>query len=485
MIQRIGKKYGQLSIQVKASLWFLICSFAKKGISTLTTPIFTRLMSTSEYGQYSVFNSWLDIVTIFVSLNLSAGVYSQGIVKFEDHEKVFSSSMQGLSLTLSAIWMMVYVSFRQFWNALFHLSTVQMTAMLVMIWSTAVFGFWATEQKVHLKYKNLVVLTLAVSVAKPAVGICLVLNMDDKVAARIIGLAFVEFVGYVGLFIKQVHKGKVFFCFRFWKYALRFNLPLIPHYLSNVVLGSSDRIMIEKMTGADAAGIYSLAYSISLIMALFNNALMQTLSPWIYKKIKQEQTEDIAPIAYIALSVIAAVNLILIAFAPEAVAVFAPEEYRDAIWIIPPVAMSVYFTFCYDLFAKFEFYYEKTYFITIASVLGAALNVILNYLFIPEFGYCAAGYTTLVCYMIYAVAHYIFMKKICSEYLNNKKVYDIKILLGITFVFLLVGFILLLTYQVTLLRYGVILIGIIILTAKRKRIRDFVLFFENRYLQQR
>ena len=50
---------------------------------------------------------------------------------------------------------------------------------------------------------------------------------------------------------------------------------------------------------------------------------------------------------------------------------FAPESYIDAIWVIPPIAMSVYFMFAYDLFAKFEFYYEKTKLISFATVMGA------------------------------------------------------------------------------------------------------------------
>ena len=80
---KLRKKYRSMPVQVKASLWFLICSFLQKGISTVSTPIFTRLLSTAEYGQYNVFNSWLGIITIFVTLNLSAGVYTQGLVKFD------------------------------------------------------------------------------------------------------------------------------------------------------------------------------------------------------------------------------------------------------------------------------------------------------------------------------------------------------------------------------------------------------------------
>ena len=113
----------------------------------------------------------------------------------------------------------------------------------------------------------------------------LIIYSEDKVLARILGLAIVEFFAYIGLFIYQMYKGKKFCIWKYWKYALLFNLPLIPHYLSQVVLASSDRIMISRLIGDSEAGIYSLAYSLSLIMTLFNSALMQTLSPWIYQKI--------------------------------------------------------------------------------------------------------------------------------------------------------------------------------------------------------
>ena len=189
MLKKLSDRYRALPIQVKASFWFLICSFLQKGISSITTPIFTRLLDTAEYGRFSVFNSWLDIITIFVSMNLYAGVYSQGLIKFDKERNIFSSSLQGLTLTLVAIWMVIYLLFKSFWNSLFSLTTVQMLAMLLMIWSTAVFGFWAAEQRVKLSYVKLVVVTLIVSVAKPVLGIIFVINAEDKVTARILGLA--------------------------------------------------------------------------------------------------------------------------------------------------------------------------------------------------------------------------------------------------------------------------------------------------------
>lgn len=463
-------KYVGMPVQIKASFWFLICVFLQKGISVITTPVFTRLLTSAEYGQYNVFTSWLSIVSVFVTLQLYSGTFTQSMVKYENRKQEYASSLQGLCLTLVFGWTFVYLLFYNFWNDLFDLTTVQMLAMLLMIWTTCVYNFWSVEQRIDFKYRKLVVITVLVTIAKPVVGIVFVVLADDKVTARILGVALVEFVCFSWMFFSQMRRGKIFFNKGFWKRALMLNLPLIPHYLSMMVLNSSDRIMISHMVGDDKAGIYSLAYSISQIMTIFNTALLQTIEPWIYRKIKLKRIEDISIVAYPAFTSIAAVNIFLIAFAPEVVSIFAPVEYYEAIWVIPPIAMSVYFIFSYTFFAVFEFYYEKTQYIVGATVTGAVLNIVLNYICIKLFGYYAAGYTTLVCYMIFAICHFYFMRRICKRELDNVAPYSTKKLLTITIGFMLFGIIFLFTYRNDIIRYTFIALLIIVAFIKWKNI---------------
>lgn len=462
--------YRSLSNPVKASFWFLICSFLQKGISVITTPVFTRLLSTAEYGQYSVFNSWYGIALILIALSLSAGVHSQGIVKYEEERDVFTSSLLGLTLTSAAVWTLVYFLFRTYWNNTLGLTTVQVLCMLSLVLTTSIFNFWANGERVDFKYKTLVIVTLLVSVFKPLLSILFITHSQDKVTARILGIVIVELLAYGWMCCVQMRKGKTFFSKKYWLYALAFNLPLIPHYLSQTVLNSADRIMIERMIGASEAGIYNLAYSIALIMTLFNTALMQTISPWMYRKIKEKKEKDIAPIAYSTLIIIAVVNLLLILMAPEIVAVFAPKPYYQAIWVIPPIALSAFFMYAYDLFAKFAFYYEKTGFIMIASVVGATVNVILNYFFIQKYGFIAAGYTTLVCFILYALGHYVFMQKVCREFCEKRYPYETITIVFIALPFIALGFALLFTYNHPVLRYSVFLTALVFCAVCRKKI---------------
>ena len=463
----LWRKYKALPVQVRASVWFLLCAFLQRGISFITAPIFTRLLTEAEYGQYGVFNSWQAIISVFVGLCLYYGMFFQGLVKFEEDRAQFISSMQGLSLTLVTAWTVIFFLFHDFWTRLFSLSETQLLAMLCMIWTGAVFGYWSMQQRMDLRYRALVGITIAVSLIKPALGVFLVLHAQDKVTVRILGAAAVDLCACSWMFFAHMKQGRTFFHGRYWRHALFFCVPLIPHYLAGSVLSGADRIMISRMVSDGAAGIYSLAYSVSQIMTMFNTAILQTIEPWFYKTIKSGAWERFAGVVYPAMGLIAAVNLALIAFAPEIVAIFAPPSYYDAIWVIPPVAMSVFFVFSYSCFACFEFYYEKTFFIAAATVVGATLNIVLNYICIPVWGYYAAGYTTLVCYIIYAVAHYLFMALICQRERPGVSPYPPGVPLALSGAFMAAGFAFLALYRHMAARYAVIVAFALVVWLKR------------------
>ena len=56
-VAKLSKKYSELSIQAEESMWFVACSFMQRGITMVTTPFFTRLMSLDEYGAVNTFTS--------------------------------------------------------------------------------------------------------------------------------------------------------------------------------------------------------------------------------------------------------------------------------------------------------------------------------------------------------------------------------------------------------------------------------------------
>ena len=58
-------RYKKIPIAVRAGIWLTLCSLIQKGISVITVPVFTRILSTEDYGLVSVFVSWTNIIILF------------------------------------------------------------------------------------------------------------------------------------------------------------------------------------------------------------------------------------------------------------------------------------------------------------------------------------------------------------------------------------------------------------------------------------
>ena len=105
MVTKILNKYKEMSVPIKAALWFTVCSFLQRGVSMITTPIFTRMLSTEEYGLYSTYLSWENVLLMVVSLCLYKSIMNL-YIKYDDQERVLSA-ICGLELLLSVIWFLI------------------------------------------------------------------------------------------------------------------------------------------------------------------------------------------------------------------------------------------------------------------------------------------------------------------------------------------------------------------------------------------
>ena len=415
VLDNLKKKYKGLSVQTKAAFWFAGCSFLQKGISFITVPIFTRMMSTEEYGVYTLYSSWYQILLIFTSLYLFNGVYDNAMSKFSDDRDAFTSSIQGLSITVSLIVFSVYLISNRYWQNILGLSNKYIFLMFAEMIVAPALYFWSGRQRFEYQYKRLVIITLLKSVVNPLLGLIFVFQSSDKAFGRVVSIVVVELVFDATIMVYQFAKGKKFFIKKYWKYGLTLSIPLIPHYLAGMILNQGDRIVIDRLVGKSAVAMYGVAYSIGMLIQIFTNAINNAITPWVYGCLKKKNMAEMQSKINVLLVFVGALVCGLILVCPELVLIFGSTKYSGAIAVVPPVAASVYFIFLYSILSFPEFYYEKTQFLAFASFGAAILTVILNFIFIKKYGFVAAGYTTLVCYIIYSIGHYIVGKKILSQ----------------------------------------------------------------------
>ncbi len=465
-----------MSLALKAGLWFTICGFVQKGISFLTMPIFTRILSTEEYGQVSIYNSWLGFFSILVTFNVFYGAFNTAMKDFEEEKDSYASSLIGFIFLSTILYGLIYVIFRTSLNKLTGLSTIEFLLMLLQILLQGIVSLWLARKKFDYKYIPVVIVSVITVVCSPLLSyVGIRLFSDHKVIAKIAGGLLIYLVVCIALVIEMFARGKVAFKKKYWLYAMAFSLPLLLHYLSSVVLARSDIVVIERICGKSYSAVYSVADSLSSALTILTTAASQAIVPWLFFNIKKNSLIRTKNKTYTLLCLTAVCFVFAMFFGPELLKIIAPEDYFEARWAIPPIMASLFFSFIYQIFANFEFYYKKNLYIVSASLITALINIGLNIVCIKMFGFIAAAYTTLFCNILFGLFHYL-----CAKMVSKKEglawPYSNKFILVITVAMVIAVLLVSFLYIDNHIRYAILLDGVVLLLIFSKKIKNIIKF---------
>lgn len=475
LVEGLWNKYKGLPDSAKVSLWFIICSVLQKGMSFLTTPIFTRIMTTEHFGQVTLYNSWINIVCIFTTLNLQYGSFNTAQVKFTHDRKAYTSSIQGLVLVISALALGVTALLQNMLSGFIELPIFLLFLMIVHINARFSSEIWMSNCKFDSKYKAMSVVIILSSILAQMLGLVAVIASTEKGYMRIVAVALVEILFGFSIAIYNYRQGKKFFDKTYWKFALGFNLPLIFYYLSQVVFSVSDRIMISSMVGTDKAGIYGLAHTVALLLIFVITAIRNSYTPWFFKRLKNKETADIKKFNIAISSAIGGILLLFAFAAPEVLLLMGGETYYEGVWIIPPLIAGILFEFFTDSACNVLFFFEKKSSLVAATIGCALFNIVFNYIGIKLIGYFAAAFVTLASYILFWLLLHICAKGICKKngYSHSQILpFRAQATLG-------VGFLALTTlctalYPLWYVRYSILLVAAIVLAINYKKVIAFV-----------
>ena len=253
------------------------------------------------------------------------------------------------------------------------------------------------------------------------------------------------------------------------KYAVAYCWPFVPHLLALKALNASDRIMIKNMIGSEANATYTIANNCVSIAVLLFTSLNTAVSPWVFDRLHSKKTEELRKLTLPYVAIFAAFVYLIQLIAPEVLWIIGGEKYLEAKACFLPLFTSVIVQFCYALYVNIEQYSKKTWAITLGTTIAAIVNIVLNFLLIPRYGYVAAAYTTLVGYIVLFLVHYSFVRIIGYKNIYNDKVVFAAIIFSLMF-----QLVILVLYQHDVARYIVagiyILIGACLVFWKRKEI---------------
>ena len=230
--------------------------------------------------------------------------------------------------------------------------------------------------------------------------------------------------------------------------------------------------MIQKMVSIAAAGLYGVAYNAAMVMKIVTQSVNNALIPWQYEKLGKKEFKELDDVLFLIFIGVSVCAFMFSSFAPEIMRIMAPAKYYEAVYVIPPVAVGLVFSFMYTAFANVEFFFDQNRFTMYISMAGALLNIVLNYFGIKWFGFIAAAYTTLFCYIVFALCHYIYMTASVKKAIGVDHVFQSGRLVALSVIIVAVTIFMIFFYDRALIRYGINLVILLAVWLKRDLIRD-------------
>jgi O-antigen/teichoic acid export membrane protein len=195
------------------------------------------------------------------------------------------------------------------------------------------------------------------------------------------------------------------------KSSLSFSIPFIPAMLSALLLGFSDRFLIKYYYSDVEVANYTIAYTIGTIYAAFFLATNKMWQKYILESLKLQKIDEIKSAAKKYLLVVVLVGIVILLLKTVLVNILSNSSYYVILDIIPTILLGMFFYFLYTLMSNIPFFHKNTYLMALPAFIAAGLNIVLNVIMLPIYGYKIAALTTLISYFIEFVVIYIICLK--------------------------------------------------------------------------
>ncbi len=412
---------------VKAGIGYTIGNMLIKGITFLTIPLFTRLMSTEDYGIFNTFNSYMSILTIFVGLALHSSI-KNAKYDFPGQLKKYTSAVVLLVIISFAVITLLTLILSGPISSLIAYSAPLLVLMAAEALGNSLMSLYNNTLAIDFRFKEYLLLSFIYSGGSVLLSVLLIssgLFGESSYIARIVGSVIPLGLISAYIIIRSFCSARPSSLGRYWKYGLAISLPLIPHGLSQILLNQCDRIMIKQMVGDAEAGLYSLAYNIATLFFVLITSADTAWTPWFYERMSLGDDRGIKKNTALYTVLMSVVCILIFVGGPFLVIVMGGEQYTESRHLIIPLIYAMYYSFLYTMPVAVEYYNKKTKLIAFATVLSAVLNIALNYACIKLFGYTAAAYTTVFCHAVYFLFHLVIAKRIAGRW-----VFDMRVMLG-------------------------------------------------------
>lgn len=404
---------------------FGLGTFSSKIIMFILLPIYTVYMTTAELGEGELVVNFMNLIYPLVTINILSA-----LLRYAMDKKINPKQALQSTCLIVSIGMIICGLFFLIININSSINSWKLYLWMLLVcysFQQILSVFSKAMEKTKLFAIGNIVYTSSLLIS----SIILLIVLKRRTAGYLEGMILANIITFLFFAFnlkinKYLSKSRVDFALT--KEMIIFSLPLIINSISWWITSFCDRFVLELNAGTEAVGIYSVSSKIPAIVSTISSVFMQAWTLSAIKAYQENNNEFFSDVFKKFSAVFIIWASIIIAISQFIMSFLVGSEFSES-WLYVPLLI------CATVFSGFGAFYavlytaaKKNFSVMITTIVGAVVNVVLNFALIPKFGIQGAVIATMISQLIITIYRMIDSRKFIK--FNNS---FLKNILGTTF----------------------------------------------------
>lgn len=410
----VGLDFRNISV---SSAIYIVGDVLTRGTSFLLIPLYTRFLSPAEYGNWGILLSLLSFLNILFSLQLGSALTVNYFNFLENQRKQLISTIWILILLSSACMSFLLLIIGRDWvSKLIQGESYPNFILVIGIAFLATFSVVPqTLMRLRQQAFTLVAVNVLLYLVGVIVGVYLLVQYKLGVTALLFGILVANLLSVIPYILILRNDLSLNISKNLARKSFFIALPILPHMVSHWGLNLMDRIILQAYLPLSDVGIYQLGYQLGAAFQIIIIAINNAWTPFFLENFQQaHKWRSIKSFSSWLVFIQVWIALFIVLFLPLFVRVAFSNEYFYSVNVIPWVVLGFLFVLFYQYWVNILFYYKKTALIPIATGIAALVNLILNLVLVPRFGFLASALITAVSYAVLAGITYFVASRLSA-----------------------------------------------------------------------
>ncbi len=418
-------------------MWYGLSSIAARLINYLLTPYLTysKNIETADFGKMALIYAAIPLLNVLFTYGFETA-YFRFSAKEENRKTIYNTaalSMLFSTLLFSTLLWFNQGSFGRITGLEDFPQIIQLSIFIIALDTLSTIPFARLRQENRpIKFAAAKIIGIMVNVfltwffvsycsqhakADANSWVTLFFNPKLNLIVYVVLANLIQSIITLLFLYKEIAQVRFEFDTKLWKQMMLYSLPLVIAGMGGMINETFDRLMLRWwLPGSDLArdsqvGIYNACYKLSILITLFIQAFRMGAEPFFFKQAEGGNPQKVyARVMKFFVIVITLMFLAVSLFMPIWKNFIGPK-YWDGLAVVPILLLANMFLGIYYNLSVWYKLGNKTMAGAWITLMGAAITICINYLFIPTFGYMACAWATFFCYGGMMVISFIWGQK--------------------------------------------------------------------------